>query len=108
MVPSTIQVEPESLGFDEVLDRLRTLVSQLEDGNLSLEASLQVYEEGVRLARRGHSVLDQAEKRVELLVRESRGDAAGEDGQPETVPFDEEDPDTGTRGTHSTQGQTRS
>jgi exodeoxyribonuclease VII small subunit len=60
----------EELGFDRLLKRLREVVSSLETGNLSLEDSLRVYEEGVGLARRGHELLDGAEKRVELLVRE--------------------------------------
>ena len=63
----------EELGFDRVLQRLREVVTRLENGNLSLEESLRVYEEGVSLARRGHSLLDSAEKRVELLVQEGRG-----------------------------------
>lgn len=61
------------LGFDELLERLRAVVGRLETGNLGLEDSLAAYEEGVSLARRGHALLDGAEKRVELLVREARG-----------------------------------
>lgn len=52
--------------------RLREVIEQLEAGNLSLEDSLKMYEEGVALARRGHRVLDRAEKRVEILVRDGR------------------------------------
>jgi exodeoxyribonuclease VII small subunit len=62
----------EELGFDQVLQKLRTVVHQLETGSLDLEKTLRIYEEGVNLARRGHSLLDNAEKRVELLVRDSR------------------------------------
>ncbi len=62
----------EEVGFDRLLEKLRAVVNQLETGNLSLEDSLRVYEEGVTLARRGHSLLDNAEKRVEVLVREGR------------------------------------
>lgn len=76
----------EELGFDRVLQRLRAVVEQLETGQLSLEDSLRVYEEGVALARRGHHVLDSAEKRVELLVRDS-----ARNGESTAVPFDEED-----------------
>ena len=76
-----------------MLARLREVVERLENGNLSLEESLAVYEEGVRLARRGHELLDGAETRVELLVSAADGTT--------TVPFDPENPRTG-RG----QGQT--
>lgn len=64
----------DQVGFDQVLDRLRQVVERLERGNLGLEESLRAYEEGVGLARRGHELLDGAEKRVELLMRGARGD----------------------------------
>jgi exodeoxyribonuclease VII small subunit len=57
------------------------VVERLEGGRLSLEESLAAYEEGVALARRGHALLDRAEKRVELLVR------AGSSGV-EVAPFE--------------------
>lgn len=72
----------EDLGFDELVARLRAVLEKLEQGNLSLEDSLRAYEEGVGLARRGHALLDEAEKRVELLVR-------GPDGSVQTVPLDD-------------------
>jgi len=69
------------LGFDHLLTRLREVVGRLESGELSLEQSLLVYEEGVQLARRGQQLLASAEKRVEILVSASGG--------LEVVPFDE-------------------
>ena len=65
--------DPAEPGFDNVLARLREVVERLEGGNLSLEESLRVYEEGVSLARKGHELLDRAEKRVELLVSSAGG-----------------------------------
>lgn len=76
----------EAMGFDRVLQRLRTVVTQLETGQLSLEESLRVYEEGVALARRAHQVLDGAEKRVELLVQGS-----ARNGDVMTAPFEEDE-----------------
>lgn len=70
-----------ALGFDAILARLREVVQKLESGELSLEQSLAVYEEGVRLARRGQELLASAEKRVEILVSAAGG--------VQTVPFDE-------------------
>jgi exodeoxyribonuclease VII small subunit len=69
------------LGFDQLLTRLREVVGRLESGELSLEQSLLVYEEGVQLARRGQQLLASAEKRVEILVSASGG--------LEVAPFDE-------------------
>ena len=88
----------ESLGFDQVLQRLRQVIGQLETGNLSLEESLRAYEEGVGLARRGHTQLDSAEKRVELLVRDRR------DGSLVEVPFDAGPLDAGTPHDTSAEG----
>ena len=72
------------LGFDQILTRLREVVTRLESGELSLEQSLLVYEEGVQLARRGQQLLASAEKRVEILVSAS--------GSVEVAPFDEPGP----------------
>jgi len=68
------------LGFDAVVARLRTVVERLETGQLGLEDALGVYEEGVTLARRGHHLLDAAERKVETLVSTAGGIA--------TAPFD--------------------
>ena len=72
-------------GFDDVIERLRVVVERLEGGKLSLEQSLAAYEEGVALARRGHALLDRAEKRVELLVRAG---SSGIEVEPFEVPAD--------------------
>ncbi len=76
--------DPADQGFDQILARLREVVARLESGELSLEQSLQVYEEGVGLARKGQHLLATAEKRVEILVSASGGI--------EIAPFDDRDP----------------
>jgi exodeoxyribonuclease VII small subunit len=63
-------------GFDVLLERLRGVVEKLETGSLGLEQSLAVYEEGVLLSRRGGEILDQAERRIELLTRGDGGERA--------------------------------
>jgi exodeoxyribonuclease VII small subunit len=60
-------------GFDQVLAQLRAIVERLEGGNLSLEQSLAAFEEGVRLSRAGSRILDAAEHRVEILMRDDGG-----------------------------------
>jgi exodeoxyribonuclease VII small subunit len=59
--------------FDQVLAQLRSIVERLEGGNLSLEQSLAAFEEGVRLSRAGARILDAAEQRVEILLRDESG-----------------------------------
>jgi exodeoxyribonuclease VII small subunit len=63
----------EEINFDQVLDRLRLVVQRLEQGSLPLDQALKAFEEGVRLSRRGSAILDAAEQRVELLLREDDG-----------------------------------
>jgi len=58
----------EALGFEEALKRLTAIVERLESGELSLEQSLALFEEGTRLSRTSQSQLDAAEKRVEELL----------------------------------------
>ena len=59
--------------FEDALQRLERIVDQLEGGNLPLEESLKVFEEGVGLARHCARYLDEAEKRIELLTRDESG-----------------------------------
>ena len=66
--------------FDDILTRLRSLVERLEGGNLSLEDSLQSFEQGMELCRRGAAILDAAEKKVEVLL-------AGPPGANRTAPL---------------------
>ena len=54
--------------FEEVMERLQAVVEQLEEGDLPLEQSLAIFEEGVRLSRAGAKRLDEAERRVEELL----------------------------------------
>ena len=59
--------------FEDALARLEQIVDRLEAGNLPLEESLKVFEEGVGLARHCARYLDDAEKRIELLTRDASG-----------------------------------
>jgi exodeoxyribonuclease VII small subunit len=57
--------------FEKAMERLEEIVESLEGGELSLEDSLKVFEEGMKLARFCSHKLEEAEKKVTLLVRES-------------------------------------
>jgi exodeoxyribonuclease VII small subunit len=67
--------------FDEILTRLRGVVDKLETGNLPLEDSLKFFEEGIALCRRGATILDSAERKVEVLLSSAGGAAR-------TAPFE--------------------
>lgn len=79
----------DDLPFERILERLEDMVARLEGGDLALEESIAVFEEGVRLSRLGARRLDEVERRVERLLAEER------DGTPGTRPITdvEGDPD---------------
>jgi exodeoxyribonuclease VII small subunit len=55
------------LSFEQALQRLQVIVLELEQGELGLDQALERYEEGVKLLRRCHDVLQKAERKIELL-----------------------------------------
>ena len=61
------------LKFEDCLTRLEQIVTALEAGNLPLEESLKVFEEGVSLARQCTKYLDDAERRIEILAKDESG-----------------------------------
>jgi exodeoxyribonuclease VII small subunit len=70
--------------FETSLSTLERIVAQLESGDLPLERALELFEEGVGLAGQCQSQLQEAERKVELLLRER--------GEIKVVPFDNGDP----------------
>lgn len=60
-------MDPTIKDFEAAIAELETIVKKLEEGDLSLETSLQLYERGVQLSRFCHAQLEQAEKRIEIL-----------------------------------------
>ena len=61
------------LKFEDGLARLERIVADLESGNLPLEESLKVFEEGVALARHCGRYLEEAERRIEILAKDDAG-----------------------------------
>ena len=60
-------------GFEDGLRELEEIVNRLERGDLPLEEALRLFEEGVRLSRYCHEKLDEAQKKVEILLKDERG-----------------------------------
>ncbi len=80
--------EPEDIPFEEAMGKLETIVDELEGGDLPLERSLELFEQGVRLSRACVQRLDAAERRIEILMK----DAGGADRpEPFEAPEAEED-----------------
>jgi exodeoxyribonuclease VII small subunit len=59
--------EPTIKDFEAAIAELESIVKKLEEGDLPLEASLQLYERGVHLSRFCHTRLEDAERRIEIL-----------------------------------------
>ena len=59
--------------FEAALSRLEEIVSELESGELGLEQSLKLFEEGVKLARVCNARLEEAERKVEVLMKDKNG-----------------------------------
>lgn len=59
--------------FEEALGRLEDIVKKMESGDMTLEESLKAFEEGIKLARLCSRKLDEAERRVEILLKQEEG-----------------------------------
>jgi exodeoxyribonuclease VII small subunit len=59
--------------FEQSLDELETIVKKLEDGDLPLEKSLELFEQGVKLSRECRERLTTAERRIEVLMKDASG-----------------------------------
>ena len=80
--------EPQAVTFEAALKQLEDIVQRLERGELPLEESLKLYEEGIRLSRLCHAKLEEAEGKIELLMKDARGDLVlDEQGRPRKTPF---------------------
>jgi exodeoxyribonuclease VII small subunit len=60
--------KPSERNYEEAISRLEEIVGQLEEGNLALETSLTLFEEGIGLAKICSAKLDAAEGRLQILL----------------------------------------
>jgi exodeoxyribonuclease VII small subunit len=84
--------------FEDALSKLEKIVSTLEEGDIPLEESLKLFEEGIRLSRFCNQKLDDAEKKVEILLKGKNGllkahpfDPSINSGQPSLADSEEEE-----------------
>lgn len=59
--------------FEQAMARLEAIVGELEKGDLPLDESLKIFEEGIRLSKNCLKVLEEAERKVEVLVQDKNG-----------------------------------
>ena len=77
-------MESNSQNFESSLEELERIVRDLERGDLSLEKSLELFEQGIKLSRACQERLSEAERRIEVLTRDNHG-------RPAVRPFEAED-----------------
>jgi exodeoxyribonuclease VII small subunit len=73
---------PKKPEFERSLARLEEIVRKLENTNLSLDDAMKLFEEGVVLSRDCQKQLEQAEGRVEVLMKKAGGEMAAEPFEP--------------------------
>jgi exodeoxyribonuclease VII small subunit len=73
--------------FEEALKQLEAIVQKLEKGELALEESLALYEQGIHLSRLCHAKLEEAEGKIEMLLKDAKGELVLDaQGRPRTKP----------------------
>jgi len=82
--PANKPAEPQRKGdFEKSLVRLEEVVKRLESADLSLDEAMKLFEEGVKLSRECQKQLEEAEGRVEILLKKTDGKLAAEPFDPE-------------------------
>lgn len=65
--------------FEDSMNELETIVTQLETGDITLDDSLKLFEDGIKLAKTCQNKLEEAEKKVKILTKTSNGEMSLED-----------------------------
>ena len=80
------KTEKKEMKFEEALKKLEEIVGDLEEGDLSLDESMKRYEEGIRLSKLCSKRLEEAKKKIEVLLK-------SEDGKFATKSLEEDEAD---------------
>jgi len=76
-------IQQDPISFEAALKELEGIVKQLESGEAKLEEALGLFERGIKLSRFCSEKLEEAEKKIELLVKDSRGEYRAVPFEPE-------------------------
>jgi exodeoxyribonuclease VII small subunit len=85
-----------NLTFEKALAELEQIVAKLEKGGISLNESLALFEKGVKMSRFLRGELDKAERKVEILLKDEKGNLKAEDFEAEGQAGGEPEDDDGT------------
>ena len=62
--------DKKELNFEEAMEKLEKISTELEDGKLTLDESVEKFEEGMKLSKACNDILEKAEKKITMLVRD--------------------------------------
>jgi exodeoxyribonuclease VII small subunit len=79
----TSKKKTDNLSFEQSLQELESIVTQMEQGDLELDLALQQFERGIMLARNSQSKLSEAEQKVKILMQQQ--------GQEKLLDFEQDD-----------------
>jgi exodeoxyribonuclease VII small subunit len=77
-------VKNKDMNFEDAMDRLEDIVGILQNGKLSLDESLEIFEEGISLVRQCQKKLENAEGKVTLLIKNENGEMIEKPFYPES------------------------
>ena len=60
----------KEMNFEETMEKLEAIASELENGNLSLDESLAKFEEGMKLSKKCNEIIENAEKKITILLQD--------------------------------------
>lgn len=68
----------ESINFEENMKKLEQIASELEKGDLDLDTSVKKFEEGMRISKECSDMLEKAEKKITMLIKNNDGELTEE------------------------------
>lgn len=69
----------KNLTFEESISKLEEIASQLDGGDVTLDESLALFEKGIKLSKNCQKMLDEAEKKVSILMTDENGEIQKEE-----------------------------
>jgi len=83
--------QPDTLGFEDAIEQLETLIDQIESGQIGLEESLKRYEQGAALIKRCRTILDGAQQKIAELTAGPGGSLTIENRENQGEPGEDAD-----------------
>jgi exodeoxyribonuclease VII small subunit len=68
-----VKAEQQPISFEEAIERLESIVSKLESGDVPLEAAIDLFQEGMQLSQLCGAKLEQVERKIEMLIETENG-----------------------------------